>query len=100
MELVWAYLALQGADLEGLEGLTSLIGVADVLESLSRVLATDIEEDLLTAAVVLKITWLANRGSLQFCRGCRCLQCGCGCGDMNGIRGSAKEQRREKERAR
>ena len=57
MELVLAYLALQGADLEGLEGLTSLIGVADVLESLSRVLATDIEEDLLTAAVVLKITW-------------------------------------------
>lgn len=49
-----SYLALQGADKEGLEGLAGLIRVTDILESLGRVLATDVKENLLTTAVYHK----------------------------------------------
>lgn len=37
-----AYLALQCADLELLEGLPSLVAVANVLESLGRILAANV----------------------------------------------------------
>lgn len=45
-----AYLALQVADEQTLEDLARLVRVADILESLGRVLATNVEEDLLTTA--------------------------------------------------
>ena len=49
---IWSdsHLALQGADLEGLKGLASLITVADILEGLSGVLAGNVEQDLLTTS--------------------------------------------------
>jgi hypothetical protein len=43
-------LALQRADLEPREDLARLVAVADVLEGLGRVLAGEVEEDLLAAA--------------------------------------------------
>ena len=49
---VWdPYLALQGADEHVIENLAGLVAVADILERLGSVLAADIEEDFLTAAV-------------------------------------------------
>jgi hypothetical protein len=45
------YQALHAADEQTVEDLAGLIGVADVLEGLGAVLATDIEEDFLTTAV-------------------------------------------------
>jgi hypothetical protein len=36
------YLALQGSDQEALEGLAGLVAVADILESLSRVLTSNV----------------------------------------------------------
>lgn len=48
---VLSYLALQGADKEGLEGFAGLVRVTDILESLGGVLASDVKKDLLTTAV-------------------------------------------------
>lgn len=45
------YHALHAADEESVEDLTGLVGVADILEGLGAVLATDIQKDLLTTAV-------------------------------------------------
>lgn len=42
------YLALQLSNVQTLENLASLVGVADVLECLCRVLASDIEQNLFT----------------------------------------------------
>lgn len=50
----YSYLALQGADKEGLEGLAGLIRVTNILESLGRILTTDVKENLLTTAVINK----------------------------------------------
>ena len=46
------YQSLQVADEETLEDLARLVTVADILKGLGGVLATDVEEDFLTAAVV------------------------------------------------
>lgn len=46
-----AYLALELADQELLESFAGLVAVANILESLGCVLATDIQHDLLTTAV-------------------------------------------------
>lgn len=48
---VLSYLALQGADKEGLKGFAGLVRVTDILESLGRVLASDVKENLLATAV-------------------------------------------------
>lgn len=45
------YQALHAADKKTFEDLAGLIGVADILEGLGAVLATDIEKDFLTTAV-------------------------------------------------
>jgi hypothetical protein len=45
------YVALQGSDLELVERLAGLVAVADILKGLGGVLAGNVEEDLLTAAV-------------------------------------------------
>lgn len=45
------YQTLHSADEQTLEDLAGLIGVADVLESLGAVLATDIQKDFLTTTV-------------------------------------------------
>jgi hypothetical protein len=46
-----AYHALHGADKQTVENLTRLVGVADILEGLGTVLATDVQKDFLTTAV-------------------------------------------------
>jgi hypothetical protein len=46
-----AYHALHGADEQTVENLTRLVGVADILEGLGTVLATDVQKDFLTTAV-------------------------------------------------
>ena len=46
-----AYLALQVTDIELLEGLAGLVAVADILESLGGVLASNVEQDLLATTV-------------------------------------------------
>jgi hypothetical protein len=53
------YQSLQVADEQTLEDLARLVAVADVLEGLGGVLATDVEEDLLT-------TTIESRGWLVF----------------------------------
>jgi hypothetical protein len=45
-----AYLALQGANKQTIEDLARLVRVADILERLGRVLATNVKEDFLTTA--------------------------------------------------
>lgn len=45
------YLALQGADEELVESLAGLVGVANILESLSGVLTSNIKDDLLTTTI-------------------------------------------------
>jgi len=47
------YSALENSDLELLKGLAGLVAVADILKGLGGVLATNVKEDLLTAAVVV-----------------------------------------------
>jgi hypothetical protein len=48
---VCAYLALQFTNEELVQGLSGLVTVADILESLRRVLAAHVEQNLLTTAV-------------------------------------------------
>lgn len=45
-----SYLAVQLSNVQTLENLASLIGVADVLECLRRVLASDVEQNLFTTS--------------------------------------------------
>ena len=45
------YQTLHSADEQTIEDLAGLIGVADVLEGLGAVLATDVQKDFLTTAV-------------------------------------------------
>jgi hypothetical protein len=47
---VSSYLSLESADDQPVEGLASLVTVADILESLGGILTSDIEHDLLTTA--------------------------------------------------
>ncbi len=60
----WAYVALQLADLELLEGLAGLVAVADILEGLGGVLAGNVEEDLLTTAIeqvaLARVFWASS----------------------------------------
>jgi hypothetical protein len=44
------YLSLQSTNKEPVEGLTGLVAVTDILESLGGVLTSNIEHDLLTTA--------------------------------------------------
>lgn len=49
---VITYTALQVANVELVEGLAGLVTVADILKGLGGVLATNVEDDLLTTTIV------------------------------------------------
>lgn len=55
-EQIHTYLSLQVADEELVQRLASLVAVADVLKCFGRVLAGDIQQDLLTTSAA---QWLA-----------------------------------------
>lgn len=59
------YAALESADEQTLEDLAGLVTVADILECLGGVLATDVEEDLLTTGVLVNEACNAQRGQLR-----------------------------------
>lgn len=84
------YLALQVANKELVQGLASLVAVADILESLGGVLAADVENDFLTTAVecVSACNWAVRcvklKGGLLRLRGAILLGT-YGCSSMNWV---------------
>ena len=57
-EEIEAYLALQCSDQQTLKDLSCLITVSDILESLSCVLSTDVEQNFLSTSVDVLVSCL------------------------------------------